>query len=148
MNIVGSNLFLMASRLIARQNVFYWKSKGRTINEIGFDITEYETPIIIQAGVQPLQMDMYQKLGLDFQKRYYTVYFSADVMDINRDVSGDQLGYAGRQLQSTSGLDWFHLDGWKSVLMVDIGEIKPYYPIFGFEGEGYMNFDNGNFGNE
>jgi hypothetical protein len=89
---------------------------------------------------------MYQQLGLDLKKKYYTVYFSNDVLDIERDVSGDQISYNGRQLQATSGIDWFSLDGWKSVLMVDIGDQVPYYSTIGFEGDGFVNFDNGNFG--
>ncbi len=143
--IAGSNLFLTASRLIARQDVLYWPFKSRGVNSIGFDIAEYDEPYIIKANIQAVQKDVYQQLGLDFQKRYFVGYFDLDVLDINRDVSGDQISFAGRQLQALSGLDWFHLDGWKSIVFVDIGERKEYYKPIGFEGEGFSNFDNGNF---
>ena len=58
--------------------------------------------------------------GLDLQKDYYTFYTSNDVLDIQRDVSGDQLIFNGKRYQVESNNDWYPMDGWKGIICVYI----------------------------
>ena len=63
---------------------------------------------------------MFQKYGLDFQCNYVTVFTSRRIIDVARDVSGDEIEYDGRTFKCESETDWFRMDGWVAVLCVEI----------------------------
>jgi hypothetical protein len=58
---------------------------------------------------------------LDLQKDYFTFYLSNNILDIQRDISGDQVSFMGKRFQVESSNDWYQLDGWKGMLCVDLG---------------------------
>lgn len=119
--IPGQNLLNMCLTLIAKQSVTYYRFLSRTANSVGQDITTYASPVTIYGSFQAVPRNLYMQLGLDLQKDYSTFYTSNDVLDITRDVSGDQLVYDGRRYQVESNNDWFTQDGWKGILVVDLG---------------------------
>jgi hypothetical protein len=119
--IPGSNLLNRALKIIAKQTVTYYKSLGRTLNDVGQDVTAYNEPVSIAGSLQPVSRVLYEKLGLDLQKTYYTFYTSNNVIDVGRNVSGDQFVFNGQRYQVESNNDWYAQDGWKGVLCVLIG---------------------------
>lgn len=121
MPIPGQNLLNMAFSLIAKQAVQYYQYASRSSNAVGQDITVYEDPVAMFGSLQAVPKNLYEFYGLDLQKSYCTFYCSSDILDIARDVSGDQLTYNGRRYQVESNNDWYAQDGWKGVLVVDIG---------------------------
>jgi hypothetical protein len=121
--IPGGNLLNAAFAMVAAQPFDYVKYTGRTINTIGLYESSYETPETLIGSIQAVPRNVYQEYGLDFQKIYFTIFVSKDVVDLARDVSGDQVQWLGRVLQIVSQTPWFNIDGWVSFLAVDVGPI-------------------------
>jgi hypothetical protein len=120
MTVPGSNLLNQAFTVIAQQTVNYYSNTGRTTNAIGFDISSYAAAALLKGSFQPVPRKLYQVYGLDLQKSYFTFYCSANVLDIARGVSGDQINFNGVRYQVESANDWFALDGWVGVLCVQV----------------------------
>lgn len=148
-NIPGQNLLNMALTVIARQGVTYYLSEGRTVNAIGQDITIYGPPRAVVGSFQPVPRKLYQIYGLDLQKDYFTLYSSNNILDVDRDISGDQIAFNGQRFQCESDNDWFAMDGWKGVLCVHIGPDVADTVVFGFgtipSSNTNLNFGNSNF---
>ena|SRR5271156_1540617 len=147
--IPGQNLLNMALRLIARQGITYYKFAGRILNSVGQDITIYGPPQTIVGSWQPVPRALYQTYGLDLQKDYFTFYTSNNILDIDRDISADQIAFNGQRYQCESDNDWYPMDGWKGVLCIHIGPDVADQVLFGFNGttppNTYTNFGWGNF---
>jgi hypothetical protein len=118
--IPGSNIFLLAASVIGLQDITYYRYKDRTQNAAFQFITTYETAITIQGSFQPVQRDLYQEYGLDFQKNYAMLYCAKDIMDVQRDISGDKIVYKNKTYQCQSNLYLYDVDGWVGVMVVQI----------------------------
>lgn len=120
--IPGSNILNMAFGLIARTTVTYYKYASRTLNAVGQDITTYDAPVQIAGSWQAVPRKLYAEMNLDLQKSYFTFYISSGILEVDRDVSGDQIGFNGRRYQVQSTTDWLNIDGWRGGIMcVDVG---------------------------
>jgi len=119
--IPGANILNMAFSLISKQVVNYYQYVSRSTNAVGQDVTVYAAAVSMAGSFQPVPRNLYQTYGLDLQKDYSTFYTSNNLLDITRDVSGDQIAYNGKRYQVQSGNDWFAQDGWKGVLCVNLG---------------------------
>lgn len=144
--IPGQNILNMALTLIARQTIVYYKFIERTLNEIGQDITVYADPLLIVGSFQPVAREVYDVYGLDLQKSYFVLFTSNDVLDINRDVSGDQIAFNNQRFQVESSTNWYNLDGWKELLCVRIEPDFSSDTIFGYDSVPEIN-NNQNFSN-
>ncbi|XAO36705.1 head protein [Pseudomonas phage WP1] len=49
------------------------------------------------------------------------IFASFEMVDLDRDLAGDQLIWTGRVFQRESQCSWFYQDGWGVCLAVDIG---------------------------
>jgi len=149
--IPGSNLLKTALSLIAPQSIIYYKANGRALNNIGQDVTTYDTALVVRGSFQPVPRRLYQSYGLDFQKSYFTFYASVDVIDLQRDVSADQIAFKGARYQCESANDWFAMDGWTGVLcaLITSPNLDIDRPIYGFDennsSNGNFNYNNGDF---
>jgi len=119
--IPGSNILNMALTLIAKQVVQYYQYVSRTPNAVGQDVTTYASAVTMYGSFQAVPRQLYESYGLDLQKEYSTFYTSNDLLDVERNVSGDQLTYNGKRYQVESNNDWYAQDGWKGVLVVATG---------------------------
>lgn len=119
--IPGQDILRMASQLIYFQPVQYYQFESRSLNVIGQDVTTYLEAVTLWGSWQPVPRKLYLEYGLDLQRDYFTFYTSNNLLDITRDVSGDQLSFKGRRYQVESDNDWYQLDGWKGVLCCDLG---------------------------
>lgn len=117
--IPGSNLLNMAFGVIAKTTVSYLKYLSRATNVIGLDVSTYADPINLMGSWQPVPRNKYEAMGLDFNKNYAMFYVSKDILDLQRNVSGDQIQYAGKTWNCLSETDWFGIDGWTGVLCED-----------------------------
>ena len=120
--IPGQNILKMASQLIVFQTIQYYQYESRALNDVGQDVTTYLAVVNIIGSWQPVPRNLYPIYGLDLQKDYFTFYTSNNLLDVTRDVSGDQLAFQGRRYQVESNNDWFQLVGWKGILCVDLGD--------------------------
>lgn len=130
MDIPGSDLLGIALGVIDAQPVTYYRNSGRTTDNSGRDLPLFADPVPdpndpdsepLNGSVQAVPRSRYALYGLDVQKSYVTWFIEQDVIDIERDVSGDRITYAGRLYQLVSATDWFGQDGWVYVICVDIG---------------------------
>lgn len=121
MSVPGSTILLSALSLIARQTVSYRQATGRPVNSIGQYTTTYASPVDITGSLQPVKKAMYKQYGLDLEKTYFTFYTTTALVDLARDVSGDQFTFNGFLFQCQSSEDWKAIDSWKSVLAVRLG---------------------------
>jgi hypothetical protein len=140
----GSNLLNMALTVIAKQSALYYEATDRRLNTVGQYVTTYATAITLYGSMQPVPRVLYQAYGLDFQKNYYNFYTSNNVIDIERDVSGDQVVFNNETFQCVSNDDWYVIDGWKGILLVMVESVASDTTIFGF-GVNNDNFLNGTF---
>lgn len=118
--IPGSNLLAQALTVINPQEFAYFVFAARITNSIGLDVPVYNAALDLQGSVQPVPRTMYQIMGLDFQKNYNVFFIEQNVVDVARDVSGDQIVFSGKTYQCVSKTDWFQQDGWDAVLAVQV----------------------------
>lgn len=118
--IPGSNLLLRAHKLIGFSSFQYFAFVSRAAGSTGLDVGTYAKVVNLQGSVQPVPRVMYEKLGLNLQKNYYTVYVAKNVIDVARDVSGDQIVFNGTKLQCESVTKWFAIDGWTAIICVEV----------------------------
>lgn len=110
------NLLNAALTLTGSQSFLYYQYTGRVDNGIGQDVTQYNAPIQISGSVQAVPRNLYAIYGLDFQKQYLTFFVSKHILDVERNVSGDKIQYAGATYQCTSQTDWNAQNGWTGVM--------------------------------
>ena len=131
--IPGSNILNMALTVIAKERLLYFEALGRPLNDIGQNVTEFAPAVSIVGSFQPVPRRLYETLGLDFQKSYFNLYTSNDIIDIGRDVSCDQVQFQGKLYQCESSTPWYEgLDGWVAILCISIGQVPIQDTVFGF----------------
>lgn len=118
MRVPGSNLLNMATRVIAKQTVSYKAFVSRSTNENGTDIAVYATAVDITGSLQPVPRNRYADMGLDFNKDYFNFFCSEQLLDLQRDVTGDIFTFAGFTYKVESLTPWFNIDGWVQALAV------------------------------
>lgn len=112
--------------LIEPQTVVWYEFSGNATLPNGIKSPSFAPGIALgDCSVQPVKRSRYESYGLDVQKNYVTWYASADLKDLERASTGDQMEWAGRRWQLISEMDWFHMDGWTSVICVEIGKVGP-----------------------
>jgi hypothetical protein len=116
----GSNLLNRASRLIRRNTIMYYKYGERTQNGARQFVTKFMPGFPLAASVQAVHREKYVLQGLDLQKNYLTIFASLDIIDLQRDASGDQFVFNGAIYQIESQNSWFFCDGWAEGLGVQI----------------------------
>lgn len=117
--IPGSNLLATALSVIGAPSVTYYRYAGRDRNAIGQMVSAYSQETR-SGSVQAVPRNMYEALGLDFQKNYVWFYAVGSTQDIGRDVSGDQFDFNGRKYEILSLTDWTPIDGWNGALAVQV----------------------------
>lgn len=120
MSVPGSNLLNQALTLIAAQAITYLAFTGRTKNDLNQFVAAYAEPTTIRGSLQPVPRSLMETLGLDMQKNYVNIFVPNALIDIARDVTSDQIQFAGKTYQCLSLTPWFTLDGWNQMLCVEI----------------------------
>lgn len=147
--IPGQDLLAMALTMIVQQYLTYYKADGRVLNSLGQYVTTFESPVVMYGSWQPVPRQLMIQYGLDLQKDYFTFYTSNNVLDLDRDITADQVAFNGQLFQVESDNDWFALDGWKGILCIHIGPDNRQPAVFGFgtipASNSYVNFGHGNF---
>ncbi len=112
------NLLNAALSLTGSQSFQYIQYIGRVDNGIGQDIAQYAAPIQLYGNVQAVPRNLFEVYGLDFQSQYLMFYVSRQILDVERDVSGDTIQYANAKYQCKSQTDWNAQNGWTAVIAV------------------------------
>lgn len=127
MIIPGGNLLNLALTVIQKQQLTYYAYTSRALTDIGTFVATYGDGVPVFGSFQPVPRNLFVQMGLDLQKSYATIYISKDVLDVDRDVSGDQFIYNGLTWQVESRTAWFPLDGWDAVLCVQVPNTNTNY---------------------
>ena len=120
MNIPGTNLLNIASRVLRYESITYTPFLGRTLNERGRYVNSYDTAISIKASVQPVPREIYPQMGLDFNKDYITIWTSEDIKDLMRNRASDLVQWRGYNWSIMKESEWFQIDGWDSVIAIKV----------------------------
>lgn len=120
--IPGVNLLGMALRLITPQTISYFACTGRATNAVGVDAPTFAAPVTLaNVSVQPVPLEKYETLQLDFGRAYVTLYTQRGTVALQRgDNGGDEFEYDGRRWHITSNTRWAPLDGWDGAIAVAI----------------------------
>ena len=118
MSTPGSNIYRKAVRLIRQQTVSYRAWTGRATNAAGIDVNTYATAVDIKGSFQPVPRHRYADLNLDFNKSYVNFFCPQELLDLQRDVSGDIFTFAGITYKVESLTPWYAVDGWVEALAV------------------------------
>jgi hypothetical protein len=114
------NLLNMALSVIASQPFDYYAYASRTNNERGLYVTAYADPVVLYGSIQAVPRKAYQQQGLDYAKNYISIHVSADVIDVTRDRTSDQIGWNNRRFQVIGEDAWFNIDGWVALIAVQV----------------------------
>lgn len=120
MTAFDTNLLEDALDVVGAQVMQYIPYASRTKNSVGLLVTTRGAAVDVEGSIQPVPRTLFERLGLDFQKNYATIFISKNVIDIARDVAGDQFTYGGKKYQALSRTDWFVQDGWDSILCIEV----------------------------
>lgn len=120
MRVPGSNILNKALTVISKQTFNYYQFRAREPNAIGLDVAQYYPVQILQGSAQPAPRELIEQMGLDLQRTYFNFYVSRAILDVDRDVSGDQMFFNGQTFQCLSITPWGSIDGWNAVLAVRI----------------------------
>jgi len=118
----GSNLLLQAGRLIRFTPIDYYAFNNRVLNRARQWVTGFDPVKTVYASVQAVPRNSYIQYGLDLQKNYVKVYAAMNIIDLERDSSGDRFIYNGKLFQLESQYTWWHEDGWDKCIAVEIGK--------------------------
>jgi len=114
------NLLNIASSIIPQQVFTYYKFNKAEVNDIGNVVDTYDDGVILEGSVQAISQDMYEKLGLDFSKKYISIHTSADIRNVdNSQKSPDKVLWNGKEYLITKVTNWFQQDGWNRVIAVE-----------------------------
>lgn len=119
--IPGLNLLSIAFGAIAQQSGEWLKFTGNGQNSQGQDIPTYDPPITVTGSFQSTDAQTVQALGLNVTARHRTFYSNHPIAITDRETSPDLLTFYGRKYQVVGEIDWTNQDGWKGVVLVDIG---------------------------
>lgn len=114
------NLLNKALSIIPKQTFIYYKFKAIIVNDIGVRQPEYEGPVTLQGSVQAISQDMYEKLGLDWSKKYISIHCSTDIRNTdNEQVAPDKIVWANKEYLVTKQTSWYKQDGWNNIIAVE-----------------------------
>lgn len=114
------NLLNKALSIIPKQNFVYCKFKTCEPNEMGIKQNVYEDGITLQGSVQAVRQDMYEKLGLDFDRKYISIHTSADIRNVdNKQPSPDKVIWNNKPYFVVRVTNWYQQDGWVEVIAVE-----------------------------
>lgn len=126
------NILRLASHCIPRERIKYRKYKGKEVLRNGVVTIKYEDYIDTTAFVQPgiissfggknIEERNYKEMGLDWSKRYITVWAEINVHTSIDKHSPDQLLIRNKQYDILMVADWIEFNGWKRIYAVERSE--------------------------
>jgi hypothetical protein len=119
-SIPGTNLLKKASKLIKFTTIQYYTAGARTLNAARQWVPGFAAATPLRASVQAVNRSSYAEMGLNFNSFYVQVYASLNIIDLQRDSSGDRFIYSNDLYQMENGQSWFEQDGWATCLAVRI----------------------------
>lgn len=114
------NVLARALKIIPKQQVTYKKFKKVTVNSIGTQVNEYETPVVVEGSIQPTDQDTLYKLGIANTGDIYTVFLRGSAVSIAQIQSNDLIIGSNGQVYNIFRADiWFDYpyQDWNRILV-------------------------------
>lgn len=119
--IPGSSSLPKVQQLIIPTTIVFFQWVDRIKNEQRKYVNRFADGVTIRANVQPVPRKLYQRMGLDYNKRYVMVWASQNFEDLARNRAPDEMEWEGRRYTFQNEEDWSPIDNWNAVLAVDVG---------------------------
>lgn len=116
------NLLEQAHSLIPFQPFIWRRWLSQTLDSAMLRVNSYSAPISCQGSIQRVSQEIYERLGLDWEKNYRLVYASYDIRGLDGQESPDLLSFEGKNWKVIRVTPWFGYDGWNEVLVVEDNE--------------------------
>lgn len=128
---MASSLRLLkkAMSVIPTVRFSYRKFAGASVDESGSVVGKYgpwkRAVGFVQPGVvasmqsKNVGEEDYKDMGLDFSRDVVTVWTRADIDNIARDSSPDQINFEGRIFNAVKVSDWLGYDGWRQIVCME-----------------------------
>jgi len=120
-SVPGPTFSAQALTAIAPQPVRVARLDEQTVDASFRQVATYADPVTVYGSFQAVNTNLITHYGLDMNKRYAVFYASKRFKEATRDTAPDAFDYDGRRWIAVTGVDWFAMDGWDSVLVVDSG---------------------------
>lgn len=117
--IPGINILALAQSVQKKQNFIHKKYIGKTTNAAGRDVPQYEQSNL-SGSIQAVPRKSYSSMGLDFAKKYITVWVTQDLKQLERGKGNDRIIWNNEEYEITDSSDWHPIDGWDQALCVRI----------------------------
>jgi len=121
MSVPGSNLLAQALTALGKQAVDWRAYQGKTTRADGQQVATFAAPVTLYGSWQAVTSADKAAYGLTLSMDYAVFYASNLFQNAVRDEAPDQFTYAGRRWSVIARTGWFVMDGWDSVLVIDIG---------------------------
>ena len=119
--IPGRNNLALAMRLITPQTVELFRFNAHVTTPDGTRVAQFHPPVPVVGGsVQPVTANSYQRLGLDFAKRYVHWWAPVSAVVVRRGQSADEFEWNSRRYRLVNEASWVEQDGWVQVMGVEI----------------------------
>lgn len=115
-----NNLYSQATKIIPKQSAQLLKWLSRVDNGRGQYIDTYDSPVTFTGSFQSIPRELFDKMGLDYKKKYFMVYTDTKISGLDRDRSGDRVIYQGSTFKAEKEGGWKPVDGWSGVMLVEI----------------------------
>lgn len=116
----GSNLLGLALRAIRPQTIPLRRFTSRDENAAGDTVAVFAAAVDMQGSMQPVDKQLYQRLGLNFAKNYSTLWVFGDVQPVARDRDGDIVLFGGKTWQCESDRDWSGVGEYRKIMCVEV----------------------------
>jgi hypothetical protein len=113
-NVLSAALNALPKQKFKLKRFIRWRE-----DDAGLKICDYMEPVDVVGNVQPVKLDMYQKLGLDFKKTYLKIWVLLEAINVlDGENSPDILTINGVDYTPIQKLDWLNYDSWSCILAV------------------------------
>ena len=115
-----NNLLSVALNSIRRTPIQIMKYSAQTVGFGGIEQSTYSAPITVNDTIaQPVKNSDYARLGLDFQKAYFTFFVKSDAISLeDTNATPDKIIYNGKTWVVVKTKRWYPYDGWTQVIAV------------------------------
>lgn len=114
------NIHALASSVLTKKKITVETFVSKSLNDKREYETVYSDPVDVIVNIQAVPRSVYERDGLDFQKKYINIFTDYDIKDLERDKQPDRLTVNGESFQALSATDWQYMAGFKQILAVRI----------------------------
>ena len=115
------NVLATAQTVIRTQEFILRRFTGRTKMPNGVYVSAYGPDVPLTGSIQPINLNVYESMGLDFQKSYIKILGVVEIDDLARDRSGDVVVVDGQLYEPVGKTDWINSAGWNRLIWVSVG---------------------------